>query len=62
MIDLEDIFDKYELELEFKFIDFEHKITAMFEAHINNLKSNNYGRLYESDGSSSMRDHRTRNG
>jgi hypothetical protein len=38
MIDLEDIFDKHELELEFKLIDFEHRINQMFDKFINNLK------------------------
>lgn len=58
MIDLDDIFDKHELELEFKFIDFEHKITAMFEAHINKLKLNNYGKLHEQNGESIMQNDR----
>ena len=39
MIDLEDIFDKYEIELDFKFIEFEHRINAMFDKFINNLKT-----------------------
>jgi len=39
MIDLEDIFDKHELELEFKLIDFEHKVKSMFEVFINKHKT-----------------------
>lgn len=40
MIDLEDIFDKHEIELDWKFVEFEHKINKMFDDHIVNIKRN----------------------
>jgi hypothetical protein len=37
---LQEIFDKHEIELRFKFIEFEHKIIALYEPFLKQLEDN----------------------